>query len=160
MEGFNLQLFNQLKKDVGVAYEKIKNIHCPALGAIVIFNADGFHHLRYDNNRSERSKQVQFNKFNCFRNVPNILELTTTIQEYRKMICPVGKPNHSGYRSVSTVEWFGFIAIINLEKKIRIRIIIRRIGEQDGNYHFWSVMPDWRLSGNFRVVGPTDMEDV
>lgn len=159
MEGDQALVFEQLKKASENKYRDIKSLFCPALGSMVVFNADGFHHLRYYNSRSERPKRVQVNKLTCFKNVPDVLSKTTTIQEYRRTICPTGKADRSGYRAVSVVEWFGFIAIINLEKKIRIKIVVRRIGQQDGKYHFWSVMPYWRLNSGIRITGATDLED-
>ncbi len=42
------------------------------------------------------------------------------------------------------LSW-GFVAIVDGfdGKKIRLRVIVRRVG--DGKYHFWRVMPHSRL---------------
>jgi len=45
-------------------------------------------------------------------------------------------------------EYFGFVAIVG-ERKIKIRVIVRRIG--NGNFTFWSVMPDSKLRGGQRL---------
>ncbi|MDD4995612.1 MAG: hypothetical protein PHW53_04080 [Patescibacteria group bacterium] len=154
----NLEQFNKLKLAAREAYEKIGGIYCPALKADIIFNSDGFHHLRYDSNRSEREKLAQANKFKYFNDSVEILKKATTIQEYRRSIIPVGDIDKNGFHKTKTVEWFGFFAIVNFSNCIRIKAVVRRVGE-DGKYHFWSVMPFWTLSDNKRVVGSKKIED-
>ncbi|MFH1744751.1 MAG: hypothetical protein ABH881_01130 [bacterium] len=156
MENIDLEKFNKLKIATQEIYEKIKSVYCPALKTNIVFNSDGFHHLRYDNNRSERSKRAQLNKFIYFNDAMEILKKTTTIQEYRRSICPVGNYDKNGLRKTKTVEWFGFFAIVNFTKRIRINVVARRIG--DGKFHFWSVMPYWRLSNNNRIIGSKKIE--
>jgi len=41
------------------------------------------------------------------------------------------------------VEYWAFIAIVGEYSQIKIRVILRRVG--DGNIVFWSVMPDSNL---------------
>lgn len=140
-------------------YKKIGYIYSPALKANIIFGSDGFHHPRYDNNRSERSKQAQQNKFLYFNKAVEILKRSTTIQEYRRSIRAIGSRDRSGFRKTKIIEWFGFFAIVNFSKCIRINAIVRRIGEDSGQFHFWSVMPYWSLSNNRRVIGSKRIMD-
>jgi hypothetical protein len=76
--------FDKLKKETEEKYKEIKEIYSPALKSKIIFNSDGFHHLRYNQSRSERNKNIQKNKLQCFNDAVKILEKSTTIQEYRK----------------------------------------------------------------------------
>jgi len=124
-----------------------------------VFNSDGFHHLRYDSCRVERNKKSQYVKFLYFSKAVDTIKTSSTIQEYRRSICPVGKPNKNGYRKTSTVEWLAFFTIISFTKRIRIRTVVRRVGGEDGRYHFWSVMPFWSLSNNQRIIGSKEIED-
>ncbi|MDP3974396.1 MAG: hypothetical protein Q8P65_00210 [bacterium] len=156
---FDLEKFNELKNTTKINYEKIGCVYSPALQANIVFNSDGFHHLRYDNNRSERSKKSQQGKFICFNKAVEILKKSTTIQEYRRSICAIGDYDKSGFRKTKIIEWFGFFAIISFSKRIRINAIVRRIGEENGKYHFWSVMPYWSLSNNIRIIGSKKIED-
>jgi hypothetical protein len=156
---FDLEKFNELKNLTKLNYDKIGCIHSPALQANIVFNSDGFHHLRYDNNRSERSKKVQQNKFFYFNKALEVLKKSTTIQEYRRSICAIGGCDRSGFRKTKIVEWFGFFAITSFSKRTRINIVVRRIGEENGKYHFWSVMPYWTLSNNTRIIGSKKIED-
>lgn len=158
IENFNIEKFNKLKELTELEYKKIGSICNPALRAKIVFNSDGFHHLRYDNSRSERSKSVQQNKFLYFNKAVEILEQSTTIQEYRRSICTTGKPDRSGFRKTTTVEWFGFFSIVSFSKHTRVKVVVRRLGG-DGQYHFWSVMPFWRLTNDRRVIGTRDIED-
>lgn len=154
---FPLNKFDELKKQAELKYQKVGTAYCPALKVEVVFNSDGFHHLRYDNHRSERDKKVQRNKFMFLDEAIEIIKTSTTIQEYRSGICPVGKADRSGFRKTKIVEWFGFFAITNFDRQIRVKTVIRRVGE--GQYHFWSVMPFWKLSETKRVVGSVTLED-
>jgi len=155
----DLKKFHELKNAAEDAYNKIVNIDCPALKAKVIFNSDGFHHLRYDCHRSERSKQVQQSKFICLEDAVKILKKATTIQEYRRSICPIGKCDKSGFRKTKIVEWFGLFAVTSFSRRIRVNVVVRRIGEGSGQFHFWSVMPYWTLSNNKRIIGSRRLED-
>ena len=63
MKNFNLEKYKKLREETELEYEKIVSINCPALQAEVVFNSDGFHHLRYDTCRVERHKKSQYSKF-------------------------------------------------------------------------------------------------
>jgi len=133
--------FKELKQKVREFYRSIGKVKCPALDADVFFTSDGFHHLRYDNNRSERSKEEQRNKLSCLKEAVDIISRSTTIQEYRTTIEAVGKPDRSGFRKTTTVEFYAFSAITDADRSRRFRVIVKKIGS--GNYHFWSLMPEW-----------------
>jgi len=159
MENFSLDKYKELRQQTQLEYEKIISIHCPALQAEIVFNSNGFHHLIYDGCRIERHKKSQYTKFLYFPKAVEILRKSTTIQEYRRSICPVGKHDKNGLRKTSIVEWFAFWSVISFAKKIRIRTIVRRVGNEDGYYHFWSVMPFWTLSNSQRIIGSKEIED-
>ncbi len=78
----------------------------------------------------------------------DIIKKLGTLQEYRKEPVRVGCPSKDGFFATKIAEYFGFIAIVG-EKKIKIRVIVRRIG--DGNFTFWSVMPDSKLKNGQRL---------
>ncbi len=155
-EGQNWKI---LKEKTQSEYDTIGSIYSPALKSDIVFNADGFHHLRYDGSRKERSKSVQLNKFRFFQDGVAILKKATTVQEYRRSICPVGKKDKNGFRKTKTVEWFGFFAVTSFSKQIRIKVIVRRIGGDHGSYHFWSVIPFWTITNNHRYIGSKDLEN-
>jgi hypothetical protein len=157
MEGVKLESINKLKVETEEKYKKIGKLFCPALKSEIFFNSDGFHHLRYDGHRSERSVVVQKNKFLFFDNAVDVLKKTATIQEYRRSICPIGKCDKNGFRKTKIVEWFGFFAIINFSKCLRVKVVVRRVGQ--GQYNFWSVMPFWNLTRGRKVVGLKEIED-
>jgi hypothetical protein len=140
---FDLEQFKKLLERTRTFYQGLGEIFCPALNASISFNSDGFHHLRFDGTRAERSKQEQNNKLRCLKTAIEILKITTTIQEYRKTLQPFGKTAQDGFKKTSEVEYWGFIAIM---KDIRIKVVVRKIGS--GQPHFWSVMPFWtRVDG-------------
>ena len=161
-ESNNWQQFHELMERARLFYQGLGEIFCPALKSKIKFNSAGFHHLRYDNSRAERSKAEQKNKLLFLKKAIVILKVTTTIQEYRKTVQAVGKVRRDGFRKTNLVEYFGFVAITNLAKGIRVKVIIRKIG--DGDYHFWSLMPQWkqeRITNNqvARFVSSKEIED-
>jgi|SRR3989339_787393 len=159
MEEFNLEKYKRLREQTELEYKKIVSVFCPALKSEVVFNSNGFHHLIYDSCRVERNKKSQYNKFIYLPKAVETIKITTTIQEYRRSICPIGKPDKNGLRKTSAVEWFAFWSIISFPKRIRIRTIVRRIGGEDGFYHFWSVSPFWTLSNSQRIIGSKEIAD-
>ncbi len=159
MRDLDIEEFETLKKQIQAEYKKIGCLFSPALQANINFNSDGFYHLQYKNNRLERSILVQRNKFMCLNDAVKILKKSTTIQEYRRGMCTIGKTDIEGFQKNKIVEWFGFFAIINFTKSIRVKVIIRRVGGEHGQYHFWSVMPFWKLSNGQRMAANKDMFD-
>lgn len=158
MENFDWEKFKELKQKVELEYGSIDHIYSPALKAPIFFTAEGLHHLRYDSSRAERGKRAQRNKFLYFKSAIEIIKKSNTIQEYRRRLMPVGKPDKSGLRRTKWVEWFAFFVVTSFSKPTRIKVVVRRVGV-DGQYHFWSVMPFWTLHNNQRIVGSRDIED-
>ena len=133
--------FNQRREKVREIYFSKKSIYCPYFRCDVIFNSDGFHHLQFSARR-ERNKKEQLLKFNLLPLALKVIKNSGTIQEHRKGIMNVGKAGKDGFTKTKNVEYWGFVAIVG-ESEIKIRTIIRRVG--DGNFVFWSVMPDSNL---------------
>ncbi len=134
----NIDHFNKIKEVAKEIYNSQKSIYNPYFKEEVILNSDGFHHLQFSARR-ERGKSEQILKFNCLKYGLEILRKAGTVQEYRELLSPIGKPRKSdGAVSFKNVKYWGFIGILG-ERKIKIRLVIRKVG--DGNFTFWSVMP-------------------
>ncbi len=133
--------FETLRKNTEEYYKSVDKVYSPALRANVFFNSDGFHHLRFDKTRTERIKKVQRNKLSFLKSAVEIIKTATTVQEYRRSTEPVGKLRADGFRKTALVEYWAFVAILNTDKNIRVKTIVRKVGE--GQHHFWSVMPYW-----------------
>jgi hypothetical protein len=130
--------FEQKKAKARDIYDAHRTIRSPYFGDDIILNADGFHHLRYSARR-ERNREEQVLKFTLLPLGLHILKKAATLQEYRRLLSPVGAPSrHDGSVPMKLVEWWGFVAIF-VEQQIKVRVIVRKVG--DGNLHFWSVMP-------------------
>ncbi len=138
-----LSRYKKEKERARAFYKSIDKVRCPYFGADIIFNADGFHHLQFSAER-ERPKEEQLLKFSLLNAVPHILRNAGTIQEYRHTMEPIGQKRFSdGAREMREIEYWGVIAITKGERPIRIKIILRRVG--NGNIIFWSVMPTVKL---------------
>lgn len=84
--------------------------------------------LEYFNSRKEKAKGIY--------------------DKQKRVLSPYLQSQKDGFSVTKIAEYFGFVAIVG-EKKIKIRVIIRRIG--DGNFTFWSVMPDSKLKGGQKL---------
>jgi len=141
----NADYFNGKKEKARTIFDAQKNVYNPYLKTGVIFNSDGFHHLQFSARR-ERNKQEQLLKFSLLPLAIRIIKDSGTLQEYRKTMAPVGKKSkRDGSVIMKQIEYWGLIAIVG-ENKIKIRAVLRRIG--DGNIVFWSVMPYSKLRRN------------
>jgi hypothetical protein len=95
-----------------------------------------------------------------FRLLPLALEVirkSGTVQEYRKIWQPIGKPApRDGSRAMKEVEYWGLVAIIG-PRPDKIRVILRRVGT--GNITFWSVMRGGKImrDGSQRLA-PENLE--
>ncbi|MCX6702458.1 MAG: hypothetical protein NTW60_01145, partial [Candidatus Wolfebacteria bacterium] len=145
--------FEQKKEKAKQIYNSKRVILSPYFKQDIILNSDGFHHLRYSARR-ERNKKEQLLKFTLLPLALKIIKEAATLQEYRKLLCPIGEKSHrDGSVPMKTVEWWGFIAIF-IKHEIKVRVVLRRIG--DGNIHFWSVMPYSKLQKGKRQKLFTD----
>src|SRR5258708_16004899 len=134
--------YQEKRERAKAIYDAHRTIQSPFFEDDIVLNSDGFHHLRYSARR-ERSKDEQVLKFTPLPLGLKILKTATTLQEYRRLLSPVGDVSRrDGAVKMKIVEWWGFVAIF-VKQDIKIRVIARRVG--DGNIHFWSVMPYSKL---------------
>jgi hypothetical protein len=136
----NQDSYNQIKSDLKSFYDGINNVYCPVFKSSVVFNADGFNHLIYRNDRREREKQAQLVKFKILPLAKDLIEITTTFQEYEERLQEVRvKKFKKIVVEAKVIKFWGIIAILNNKK---IKAIVRKVGE-NGQLHFWSVIPGW-----------------
>ena len=146
-EVFDNSYFKQKKEKARQIYDSQRTIFSPFFKQDIILNSDGFHHLRYSARR-ERNKNEQILKFTLLPLGLQIIKTATTLQEYRKLLSPVGeKSKRDGSVAMKMIEWWGFIAIF-VKHEIKVRVVLRKVGE--GNIHFWSVMQKRNNSKNKR----------
>jgi hypothetical protein len=131
--------FKERKEKAETIYKAQREIYCPYFQTKVILNSDGFHHLQFSARR-ERDKKVQLLKFNLLPLALEVIRKAGTVQEYRKLLTPIGKPSaRDGSVPMKEVEYWGLVAIVK-ENNVKVRVILRKVGT--GNVTFWSVMPD------------------
>jgi hypothetical protein len=131
------EYFNERKRKAEEIYNAQKSIFNPYFKTPIILNSDGFHHLQFSARR-ERNKREQLLKFSLLPLALEIIKKSGTIQEYRKLLTPIGKKKNDGSIPVKMVEYWGLVAIVG-SKQIKVRAVLRKVG--DGNIIFWSVMP-------------------
>ena len=129
--------FKKIKEKAQAAYSAQKGIYSPYFKTTVVLNSDGFHHLQFSARR-ERNKSEQLLKLRLLPLALEIIRKSGTIQEYRKLLTPIGKKSvRDGSVPMKEVEYWGLVAIVG-GKGTKVRAVLRRVGT--GNITFWSVM--------------------
>jgi len=150
------QYFQERKEKAKVIYTAQREIYCPYFQEKVILNADGFHHLQFSARR-ERDKKAQLLKFSLLPLALDVIRKSGTIQEYRKLLTPIGKSSpRDGATPMKEVSYWGLVAIVK-EKNIKVRVILRKVG--NGNVTFWSVMPDAKFKNGKQKLASEGIED-
>ena len=152
----DLAYFKERKDKAREIFDAEREIYCPYFQTKIVLNSDGFHHLQFSARR-EREKKSQLLKFNLLPLALDIIRKSGTIQEYRKMLTPIGKPStRDGSISMKEVEYWGLVAIVR-DKNVKVRVVLRRVGT--GNVTFWSVMPDVKFKNGKQKLAPDGIED-
>lgn len=105
-------------------YKRIGKIFCPILNGDVYFNAQGFHHLRYNGLGKERSKKQQRFRMNLLEYSSLIIARSKKVSEYR--IYRKEDKNIQYWKLAYSVHKEGIVAVI-----------LKRIGY--GNVIFYSI---------------------
>jgi len=154
----DLEVFNKAKERALTIFNLHREIRCPYFSANIILNSDGFHHLQFSAER-ERDKKEQLFKFRLLPLALEIIRKSGTIQEYRKGLIAVGsRYARDGMIKMKEVEYWGLVAIVGESKKVKVRAILRRVG--DGNITFWSVMFDSKMRNGKQKLFAEGIEDL
>ncbi len=134
--------YAQAKAEAGDFYKSIGNVRCPALGGeSVYFTSEGFNHLVYKSGKkAPRHELVQIMRFDLLPKAQELLEQTTTFQEYEEeyRYMPVNRRGQYRRENMLVRAW-GFIAII---RRFRLKVVVEQVG--NGAKHFHSVIPAWK----------------
>ena len=131
--------YQTLKEKAQGVYNSINSVFSPVFKEKITFTAEGFNHIIFKKERSERERSSQILRFDLILLAKQLIELSTTHQEYEEGFKEIFvKRNKKKVRKNSSVKYWGIIAIINNRK---IKVIIRKIG--NGSLHFWSIIPNW-----------------
>lgn len=117
-----------------------KPIHSPVLNEYIHFTAEGFNHILYKGSRHERDRESQQMRFKLLTRATKLIAISTTYQEYEERMkeCVV-KVKKTKVKKTKRIQYWGIIAIIDNRK---IKVIVRKIGD-NGQMHFWSIVPAW-----------------
>lgn len=144
----DLSSYQKLRNDSQKYYSSIGHIKSPVLNEFISFKSEGFNHIIYKNNNNEREQTSQLLRFKLLPLAKKLIELSTTYQEFEETIQEfVVKERKKKVRKSKGVKYWGIIAIINGRK---IKVILRKIGD-NGDIHFWSIIPAWSTN-KFRDI--------
>ena len=136
----DLSNYEKLRTDAERFYDEQRPVHSPALGERVHFTAEGFNHIVFKSARREREKPSQIMRFKLLARAVKLVGLSTTYQEYEETLREFEvKSFKKRMRKSKPVKYWGIIAIVDGRK---VKVILRKIGD-NGQLHFWSVVPAW-----------------
>jgi hypothetical protein len=138
----NTRDYATARADAEAFYKDIGSVRCPALGnECVHFTSEGFNHLVYKSGKKHpRNSLVQIMRFDLLPKATQLLEQTTTFQEYEEEYRYMPANRHGTYHRENTlVRLWGFVAAIH---KFRIKVVVRQVG--NGQKQFYSVIPAWK----------------
>lgn len=112
-------------------YSSIGRVWCPILNSFVHFTAEGRLHLIYKRNRKKRNEKEQIYKLSLFPFAIPVIKNSENIKNWR-----------TSSLQNSDVQFYAITNICNAHKgkPINIRVIIKRTG--DGQFNFHSIMED------------------
>jgi len=151
----DINYFNEKKEKAKQIFNSQKSVRNPYFQREIVLNSDGFHHLQFSN-RTERNKHEQLLKFRLLPLGLEIIRKSGTIQEYRRLLTPIGKLSANGAIPMKEVQYWGMAAIVG-QNQIKVRAILRQVG--DGNITFWSVMPDSKIRNGQQKLFTDGIED-
>ncbi|OGY88869.1 MAG: hypothetical protein A2927_02640 [Candidatus Komeilibacteria bacterium RIFCSPLOWO2_01_FULL_45_10] len=144
----DLSNYQKLKEDAQQYYNSIGKIFSPAFNQEIFFNAEGFNHIIFKSARTERERPSQILRFKLLPLGQKLIKVSTTYQEFEETIKEFEVKQHKKKVRVSKpVRYWGVIAIIDGRK---IKVILRKIGD-NGNIHFWSIVPAW-VTNKYRDI--------
>ena len=136
----DLSNYEKLREDAQKFYSSTRPIMSPALHELVYFNAEGFNHIVFKGSRHERERPSQILRFKLLPRAVKLIGRSTTHQEYEETLKEFWVKSHKHkVQKTKPVHYWGIIAIIDGRK---IKVILRKIGD-NGQLHFWSIVPAW-----------------
>jgi hypothetical protein len=140
--------YEKLKECAQINYSRIGKLFSPALNRDVYFNAEGFNHIIFKSSRRERERSSQILRFKLLPLAEKLVKISTTYQEFEEIYKELEIRRYKRKeRSARLIKYWGLIAIIEGRK---IKVILRKIGD-DGQTHFWSVIPAW-VTNKYRDI--------
>lgn len=144
----DLLSYERLKNNSRRYYSSIGSLKSPVLNKFILFKSEGFNHIIYKNSNNERERKSQILRFKLLPLAKKLIEISTTYQEFEETIQEfVVKEKKKKVKKSKIVKYWGLIAIIEGRK---IKVILRKIGD-NGDIHFWSVIPAWSTN-KFRDI--------
>lgn len=129
--------FEDLLKKRRTEYKTFVSMYCNCLREHVIFNSDGFNHLRFHIDGTPRNSAEQMYKLGLLPLVKPVIYSSSKVDQYERRLAPVGRKKKDGKKIEKEVEYWSLVAVVG-KQEVKLRVILRRVGT--GKIHFWSVM--------------------
>jgi len=134
--------YTKARKKAEKLYSSYGKIRCPAIdNEFVNFTSEGFNHFLYSAPKKPRDKRSQMERFRLLPKGREIIEISTTYQEYEEEYKYMKVNRHGRYMDESVlVRAWGFIAMI---KNSRVKVVLTQQG--NGNIELLTIRPAWRI---------------
>lgn len=139
------------KEEAEKVYGAIREVNCPYLKSIVVFNRKGLNHVKFKSDQKARNRSDQYMRLRHLKFAPRILEKSCTLQEYKEAkTFEETKSKGNRQRVLKNTKFYGFIAIVqdNGFTK-RLKIIVKEV--EGGRKHFWSIVPYWKSNRELKI---------
>ena len=134
------EFFEKTKQEAEMFYNNIESVYCPYLKIKINFNVKGLDHIKMKSWNKARLISDQYLRLKFLKLVPELLQLSGTLQEKNEARNFERVKNSGKWQSVmKDVTYYGFVAII---KRVKIKVIVKKI--ENGQPYFWSIMPFWK----------------
>ncbi len=147
MTQLDIETFNTLKEEREIWYKNIKEVSCGYFpGEKIHFNAKGLEHLKFKNKNHARSQDDQYIRFKLLHLAPEIIKLSRTVQGISSQKgWELKRSNQKNENCLVQAIFYEFIAVL---ENVRVRIVIKQV--ENGPRYFWSIIPNWKMSGDGR----------
>lgn len=125
-----------LQTSMRALYDCIGSVHCPALGAPVVFNARGFYHLQNDIHGGRRDPKARVYKLALVPLAVPAIKTASQIEEHREL--EVQLERRKGALPV-LVDYWALVADVGRKRNVRVRVILIK-PKNARNAIFWSIM--------------------
>jgi len=142
------QIFNETKQEAEDFYKSLSSVYCPYFDEKVNFNTKGLDHIKFKDWNKTRPRKDQFMRLKLLYLTPEVIKKSHTLQGYSKTKEMERIKRNSRWEKVmKTIYYYEFIAIL---ENIRVRVIIKQVS--DGEKHFWSIIPYWKMGNNRKRI--------
>ncbi len=136
------ELLQKTTEKAEAQYRLVATVHCPYLKEEVHFATSGLAHIKFKSWGRPRSRFDQYTRLKLLHLAPEVVRHSHTLQGIWETSLWERRKKHGHWEKIpKPVTYCEFVAVIG---KIRVKIIVKKA--EGTAWHFWSVIPFWRMN--------------